>query len=134
MSHIILTFDSRALFFNSAMLEENQIFYMYFIAFNFPHNIFSQTAYDVSLSTGCSKNKLSFALIAFTMIYMVQFYHQLHYIRGKSLSHKTKQPLLYLGIFKRNVNNVYKIVDILQTFLIFFSTKKMGNYVAQLFS
>jgi hypothetical protein len=40
-----------------------------------------------------------------------------------SLSHKTKQPLLHLGIL-RNVNIFYKIVDIFQTFLIFFSTKK----------
>jgi hypothetical protein len=35
---------------------------------------------------------------------------------------KTKQPLFHLGI-SRNVNNFYKIVDIFQTFLIFFSTK-----------
>jgi hypothetical protein len=54
---------------------------------------------------------------------MVQFYHQLLYIRGKSLSHKTKQPLFLLGIL-RNVNNFVKIVDIFQTFLILFSTKK----------
>jgi hypothetical protein len=54
---------------------------------------------------------------------MVQFYRQLIYIRGKSLSHKTKQPLFHLGIL-RNVNNFYKIVDIFQTFVIFFSTKK----------
>jgi hypothetical protein len=54
---------------------------------------------------------------------MVQFYRQFLYIRGNSLSHKTKQPLFHLGIF-RNVNNFYKIVDIFQTFLIFFSTKK----------
>jgi hypothetical protein len=54
---------------------------------------------------------------------MVQFYRQLLYIRGKSLSHKTKQPLFHLGIL-RNVNNFYKIVDIFQTFLIIFSTKK----------
>jgi hypothetical protein len=46
---------------------------------------------------------------------MVQFYRQLLYIRGKSLGHKTKQPLLLLGIL-RNINNFYKIVDI---FLIF---------------
>jgi hypothetical protein len=45
------------------------------------------------------------------------------YIRGKSLGHKTKQPLLYLGIL-RNVNNFYKIVDIFLIFYIFFSTKK----------
>jgi hypothetical protein len=44
-------------------------------------------------------------------------------IRGKSLGHKTKQPLFHLGIL-RNVNNFYKIVDIFQIFCIFFSTKK----------
>jgi hypothetical protein len=49
------------------------------------------------------------------IIIMVHFYRQLLYIRGKSLGHKTKQPLLLLGIL-RNVNNFYKIVDI---FLIF---------------
>jgi hypothetical protein len=54
---------------------------------------------------------------------MVQFYRQLLYIRGKSLGHKTKQPLFHLGIL-RNVNNCYKIVDIFQIFFIFFSTKK----------
>jgi hypothetical protein len=54
---------------------------------------------------------------------MVQFYRQLLYIRGKSLSHKNKQPLFHLGIL-RNVNTFYKIVDIFQTLLIFFSTKK----------
>jgi hypothetical protein len=54
---------------------------------------------------------------------MVQFYRQLLYIRGKSLGHKTKQPLFHLGIL-RNVNNFYKIVDIFQIFLIFFSAKK----------
>jgi hypothetical protein len=43
---------------------------------------------------------------------MVLFYRQLLYIRGNSLRHKTKQPLFYLGIF-RNVNNFYKIVEIL---------------------
>jgi hypothetical protein len=64
---------------------------------------------------------------------MVQFYRQLLYIRGKGLGHKTKQPLFHLSIL-RNVNNFYKIVDIFQTFLIFFSTTKMGNNVAQLFS
>jgi hypothetical protein len=32
--------------------------------------------------------------------------------RGKSMSHKTRKPLLHLGIL-RNVNNFYKIVDIL---------------------
>jgi hypothetical protein len=36
---------------------------------------------------------------------------------------KTKQPLFQLGILK-NVNNFYKIVDIFQIILIFFSTKK----------
>jgi hypothetical protein len=41
----------------------------------------------------------------------------------KVWSHKTKQPLFHLGII-RNVNNFYKIVDIFQTILIFFSTKK----------
>jgi hypothetical protein len=35
----------------------------------------------------------------------------------KSLGHKTKQPLLHLGIL-RNVNNFYKIVDILYVPLI----------------
>jgi hypothetical protein len=54
---------------------------------------------------------------------MVQFYRQLLYIRGKSLCHKTKQPLFHLSIL-RNVDNFYKIVDIFQIFLIFFSTKK----------
>jgi hypothetical protein len=54
---------------------------------------------------------------------MVQFYRQLLYIRGKSLSHKTKQPLFHLGIL-RNVNNFYKIVDIFQTFKKIISTKK----------
>jgi hypothetical protein len=54
---------------------------------------------------------------------MVQFYQQLLYIRGKSLGPKTKQPLFQLGILK-NVNNFYKIVDIFQIILIFFSTKK----------
>jgi hypothetical protein len=53
---------------------------------------------------------------------MVQFYRQLLYIRGNSLSHKTKQPLFHLGIL-RNVNNFYKIADIFQTFKIN-STKK----------
>jgi hypothetical protein len=38
-------------------------------------------------------------------------------VTGKSLSHKTKQPLFH-------VNNFYKIVDVFQTFLIIFSTKK----------
>jgi hypothetical protein len=38
---------------------------------------------------------------------MVHFYPQLLYIRGKSLSHKTKQPLFHLGILKY-VNNFYK--------------------------
>jgi hypothetical protein len=56
---------------------------------------------------------------------MVQFYRrQLLYIRGKSLGHKTKQPSFHLGIL-RNVNNFYKIVDTVQIFLIFFSTKKL---------
>jgi hypothetical protein len=55
---------------------------------------------------------------------MVQFYRQLLYIRGKSLGHKTKQPLFNLAIL-RNVNNFYNIVDtILKIFFIFFSTKK----------
>jgi hypothetical protein len=48
---------------------------------------------------------------------------KLLYIRGKSLSHKTKQPIFHLGIL-RNVNIFDKIVDIFQNFLIFFSTKK----------
>jgi hypothetical protein len=47
--------------------------------------------------------------------YMVQFYRQLLYIRENSLSHKTKQPIFHLGIF-RNDNHFYKIVDIFQTF------------------
>jgi hypothetical protein len=47
----------------------------------------------------------------------------------KSQSHKTKQPLFHLGIL-RNVNNFYKIVDIFQTFFIYFFNKKMGNYIA----
>jgi hypothetical protein len=38
------------------------------------------------------------------------------------LSHKTKQPLIHLGIL-RNVNNFYKTVDIFQTFKIFFQQK-----------
>jgi hypothetical protein len=64
---------------------------------------------------------------------MVQFYRQqLLYIRGKSLNHKTKQPLLHLGIL-RNVNNFYKIADIFFNILNIFFNKKMGNYVAQLF-
>jgi hypothetical protein len=54
---------------------------------------------------------------------MVQYRRQLLYIRGKSVGHKTKQPLFHLGIF-RNVNIFYKIVDIFQIFLIFLSTKK----------
>jgi hypothetical protein len=57
------------------------------------------------------------------LCYMVQFYHQLLYIRGKSLSHITKQPLLHLGILK-NVNNFYKIVDIFKHFLYFLMNKK----------
>jgi hypothetical protein len=57
---------------------------------------------------------------------MVQFYRQLLYIRGKSLSHKTKQPLFHLGIF-RNVNNFYKIVDIFSNILNIFFYKKMRN-------
>jgi hypothetical protein len=54
---------------------------------------------------------------------MVQFYRQLLYIRGKSLSHKTKQPLFHLGII-RNVNNFYKIVDIFKKKKKKFSLKK----------
>jgi hypothetical protein len=63
---------------------------------------------------------------------MVQFYRQLLYIRGKSPSHKNKQPIFHLSIL-RNVNNFYKIVNIFQTFKKNFQ-QKMGNYIAQLFS
>jgi hypothetical protein len=47
----------------------------------------------------------------------MQFYRQLLYIRGKSLSHKTKLPLFHLGIL-RNVNNFYKIVNIFQIYFL----------------
>jgi hypothetical protein len=57
------------------------------------------------------------------LILVMDYYSAVHcsilpptsFIRGKSLSHKTKQPLLHLGIL-RNVNNFYKIVNIFQTF------------------
>jgi hypothetical protein len=50
-----------------------------------------------------------------------------------SLYQRKKSGLFHLGIL-RNVNIFYKIVDIFLIFKKKKSAKKMGNYVAQLFS